>query len=409
MTIRNNNHNSRIEHYRTMYRFSFFHRTATRAVMLLRIGKHLASRQHRVPENDYELCDLMTEHVLSFCVDTRQVLVVDITSRDADYSHAIARTCLVFDDNPDSNDVARARWSETSPPVHFIFKPMRFRRAVDWVWEWDRSFITRYCNEAIDNGISLDMHHTDSLLHSNDINKLKRFGEHVFLELALPSGINVSRICDEFLRECSRLRYLDLSSVTKVSEIGDRFLEGCSALKSLDLSLLTNVSEIGDFFLSDCRSLTSLDVSPLANVKVVGGFLEGCSALKSLDLSPLTNVSELGDRFLHDCRLLTSLDLPPLGNVSKIGNSFLRNCSTLTSLDLSPLTNISGIGWNFLCNCSALTALDLSPLANVRKIGLQFLCDCSSLTALDLSPLANVSKIGRGFLRGSRSLTSVDL
>eukprot|EP00760_Papus_ankaliazontas_P008950 PhM_4_TR13950/c2_g2_i1/m.32201 len=115
--------NNSTEYYRELFGFGF-HPTATHAVMLLRISKYL-SRDNDNTSNEYTLCALTTEDVLSFCVDTTQVLVVDITSRDdadAD-SRVTARTCLVVDDTPDCKvGVSAAQWSnKTSLPVHFVF------------------------------------------------------------------------------------------------------------------------------------------------------------------------------------------------------------------------------------------------------------------------------------------------
>eukprot|EP00760_Papus_ankaliazontas_P008960 PhM_4_TR13950/c2_g2_i7/m.32198 len=330
--------NNSTEYYRELFGFGF-HPTATHAVMLLRISKYL-SRDNDNTSNEYTLCALTTEDVLSFCVDTTQVLVVDITSRDDadDDSRATARTCLVVDDTPDCEvgvSVA-AQWSnKTSLPVHFVFGTLRCRRAVDWV---KQSLLTS-CND--NTCFSLDMRCTDNVQYNDDICALNKVivrstRREVLLELALPLTItNVARIGDEFLHNCGRLRYLDISSLSSASEIGGCFLSDCSTLASLDLSSFTNVSEIGVYFLSDCSSLTSLNLPPLTNVhKIGGGFLSDCSSLKSLDLSSCANVSEIGDDFLYDCSSLTSLDLPPLDSATRIGESFVANCSVLTSLDL---------------------------------------------------------------------------
>eukprot|EP00760_Papus_ankaliazontas_P013383 PhM_4_TR15703/c4_g3_i11/m.85064 len=349
--------NSHDEHYPQMFRLGF-HPTATRAAMLLRISNITSCDLHdeQAPANDYELCAFTTEDVLSFCVDTMQVLVVDITRCDGDddYSHATVRTCLVLDDEPDNKDVAIAKWSQTTPPQHFVFAKMCFRRAINWVKRWPSYY---------------------------DMNRRDGFSLHLF-------------------------NTYNSSSVST----GDFFLSQCACLKFVDLSPLANVSEINCLFLADCYALSSLDLSPFSNVSKIGGvFLSRCCALTSLDLSPLSNVSEVGDNFLADCSDLTSLDLSPLSNVTAIGENFLCGCSGLTYLDLSPLTNVSRICDAFLTGCSALTSLDLSPLAHFSKIGCDLLVGCSGLTSLDFSPLVNVIWIGDDFLAGCCSLTSLDL
>eukprot|EP00760_Papus_ankaliazontas_P008970 PhM_4_TR13951/c2_g1_i2/m.32160 len=236
------------EYFRTLYRFGV-HPTATRALMLLRINKHLvASRRQgqevRAPENDYILCDFTTEAVLSFCVDKTQVLVVDVTDVIVDIitdcSHA--QTCLVVDDSgPDKDVVAVSEWSDTSPPEHFIFGSMRCRRAMDWLSLWHKH----------KQGISLDMHDVEmndlDYLNYVIVNKTRRNVRDVLLELTLPStiiNVSSSRICNEFLCNCTRLQYLGLASLTSVTQIGDGFLCLCSSLTSLDLSSLANVRKM---------------------------------------------------------------------------------------------------------------------------------------------------------------------
>eukprot|EP00760_Papus_ankaliazontas_P040071 PhM_4_TR9837/c0_g2_i1/m.18093 len=343
---------STTQYYRSLYRLGF-HPTATRAAMLLRISNSIPSR--------YQLCVFTTEAVLSFCVDTTQVLVVDITDKTSDYSSDTASTCLVVDDTLDASDddnpdITSAGWSETSPPQHFVFASMCCHRALVWVWRWKSKFTLEEFR------ISLDMHH--SCHNSNDMDTFNRVmakSDHVLLELTLPSVITATRIGDKFAHGCNHLTYFDVSSLTNVTHIGDGFLVGCSRLKSLDLSPLSNVTHIGDSFL--CR----------------------CTGLSSLHLSPFTNVGEIGDGFLYGCKGLTSLDMSPFTNVTHIGASFLYGCCELRSLDLSRLTNLSQIGGFFFSRCAGLTSLNVSPLiANVNLIGVHFLSRCAGLTTLDL-------------------------
>eukprot|EP00760_Papus_ankaliazontas_P001822 PhM_4_TR10620/c0_g1_i2/m.29143 len=106
------------EHYRQMFRFGY-HPTATRAMMLLRISSHVSSRPHAAP-NNFQLCPFTTRDVMSFCVDTAQVLVVDISEEYSDLSSNKAPTALVVDDDHNNRQVARIEWSWSSPS-HFIF------------------------------------------------------------------------------------------------------------------------------------------------------------------------------------------------------------------------------------------------------------------------------------------------
>eukprot|EP00760_Papus_ankaliazontas_P036627 PhM_4_TR8363/c4_g1_i3/m.14648 len=297
--MKNNNKNSHTERYPT----------ATRAAtMLLRIStqQSLSRSEPTSIVSDYHLCPFSTEDVLSFCIDATRVLVVDITSIDSDFSRRDAPTCLVVDDHGGSSALEWTAWNQTSPPQHFIFGSMCYRRALDWVQQW--KFIS-----------SIDMHQTYDISGTFD-----GLGLHNIVELTLPSTVAATSLAN-------------------------------SGLTSVDLSTLTNVSCIGNCFLAHCSALASLDASPLKNVSYIGNdFLCGCSALTFLDLSPL-HVGEIQNFFLCGCSALASADLSPLASVSKIGGSFLNGCSALTSLDLSPLTNVRTLDYCFLYGCSGLT------------------------------------------------------
>eukprot|EP00760_Papus_ankaliazontas_P027712 PhM_4_TR3421/c0_g1_i3/m.425 len=293
---------------------------STRAMTLLRVSTHSSSPRAPIDSN-YRLCIFSTEYVLSFCVDVTRVLVVDISEEHPDFSSRHAPTCLVVDDHGEAKHVSAATaWSPSCPPQHFIFAPMHYDRAHDWVRQWQR-------NDAMKlKGISVDMHdtYTDACGAFDSIPSL------CLVEFTLPSTVSATCISDNFLSCCARLTHLDLSPFTNVRKIGRNFLRSGSALASLDLSPLTNVTEFGQYFLYCCSSLTSLDLSPLANVNEISGyFLEGCSRLTSLDLLPLTHVNEVGESFLYGCSALTSLDLSPLSNVSHIRPYFLFGCSGL--------------------------------------------------------------------------------
>eukprot|EP00760_Papus_ankaliazontas_P022588 PhM_4_TR18885/c2_g1_i1/m.76526 len=310
--------NSFTAHFRKVYSVGF-HPTALRAATLLSIA------------NEHNLCPFTTQRVLSFCIDTTQLLIVDILSERTDFTSSKAPMCLVVDDHPTKTHVVtKTVWSRTTPPKHFVFTPMNYHRALLWVREW---MTNRTMAQA---DISLDMHDTYT-----DVRALFDCLQFVkIVELTLPSVVRATHIHTDFLCCCHHLTYFDASPLANVKKIRAGFLMDCSSLTSLDISQLTNVNEIGAFFLNGCSALTSLDLSLLANVsETKQNFLYGCSALTCLDLSPFTNVSEIEGGFLSACESLRSIDLSPLANVREVGQSFLEGCSALTSLDLSPLTN----------------------------------------------------------------------
>eukprot|EP00760_Papus_ankaliazontas_P004674 PhM_4_TR12020/c0_g1_i1/m.48502 len=319
------------ERFRELFRFGF-NPTATRAAMLLRIstqrfaGSHNQSESNNIT-NDYHLCVFTTEDVLSFCVDVTQVLVVDVSDKDSDFSSSNApTTCLVVDDDPGcSSSLATLAWDQTtSPPTHFIFASMRYHRALDWF----QKQMKRLPDEA---RLSVDMYNT----FSSERGTLNCIRDSKIVELTLPCTVAATSIAEDFLQCCTQLTYLDMKSLTNVATVPNNFLCGCSALALVDLSSLTNVHSVGMCFLRACSTLTSVDLSPLANVSRIPDHFLDCSSVSSVDLSPLTNVSEIGCDFLSGCEALTMLTLSPLASVSCIGDFFLSGCSALTSVDLS--------------------------------------------------------------------------
>eukprot|EP00760_Papus_ankaliazontas_P001247 PhM_4_TR10436/c2_g1_i1/m.77970 len=177
MNTDNNNSNNLIEHFRTLYGFGY-HPTATSAIeIFLRVSTLIA-------ECNFQLSVFTAEEVLSFCVDTTQVLVVDITDSNSDFSNSTARTCLVVDDTPD-RAVARTHWPSHAPPEHYIFSPMSVHRALDWLQRWnplphslsDRLYLT------------FDMYRTDSTLGDLKLllDHFHRECRFLLTEIALPS------------------------------------------------------------------------------------------------------------------------------------------------------------------------------------------------------------------------------
>eukprot|EP00760_Papus_ankaliazontas_P036780 PhM_4_TR8390/c1_g4_i3/m.62551 len=325
-TTENNNNNiasSHTEHFRKLFRFGF-HPTATRAVLLLRISSHISGRrapttnnfQRRsepIIHNDYSLCDFTTEEILSFCIDTTRVFVVDAGDK---FLFSAAPTWLVVDDHDETTTRRQKRKKlrlggargrgrgQGHVHNHFIFASMAYSRAIDWL---------KQSKIPENSTVSIDMYNTysdergpfDGLLQDNDLR---------IVELTLPSTVAATSIVEKFLSGVG-IAYLDVSSLTNVRELADHFLQRCSRLTSVDLSGLSDVRMIGHDFLSGCSALTTLDLSPLRNVSRIGdGFLSHCSALTSMDLSPLSNLISIESYFFSGCSALTSFDLSPLSN-----------------------------------------------------------------------------------------------
>ncbi len=174
-------------------------------------------------------------------------------------------------------------------------------------------------------------------------------------------------------------------TMAHVRTVGDDFLRGCSELLSLDITTLSNVTVLGAFFVADCPRLAALDLAPFANVtKLASGFLCGCAGLAGLNLSPLSRLTHVPSYFLCGCAALRNLDLMPLSNVVHVEFGFLSGCRLLTKLDLLPLCNVTRIGDSFLFLCEGLTEVDLSPLCNVTHAGELFLYACNGLQSIKL-------------------------
>lgn len=158
----------------------------------------------------------------------------------------------------------------------------------------------------------------------------------------------------------------------RVTKIGDNFLKDCDELIDLDLVGLNNVTEIKDNFLMDCGKLINLAL--MSNVNKIGNnFIVECHELEKLDLEGLRNVTELGDYFLSGAEALEELDLEGLRNVTRIGKRFLASCENLQNLNLTPLNNVTELGGYFLSGAEALQNLDLTPLEKVARVGDGFL------------------------------------
>ncbi len=145
-----------------------------------------------------------------------------------------------------------------------------------------------------------------------------------------------------------------------------------------------NLTTIGSQFLSQCTGLRALDLSPLSKVKTVGdSFLSWCHSLTVVDLTPLSTVTTVGGHFLSGCTYLTAVDLTPLSNLTTVAYGFLFGCSGLTAVDLAPLADVTTVGKNFLSYCTGLRALDLSPLVNITATDDYFLYGYIGDTPID--------------------------
>jgi hypothetical protein len=184
----------------------------------------------------------------------------------------------------------------------------------------------------------------------------------------------------------TKLKNIDLSSLSNLTSIGNYFMYDCNSLKNIDLSSLSNVESIGHYFMYDCKSLKNIDLTPLSKVTSIDhSFMRNCNELKNIDLTPLTNLPSIDHYFMCNCRELKSINLSSLSNLTSIGDDFMCNCHELENIDLSHLLNLKSIGNNFMKNCSKLEKIDLPHVSKITSIGHLFMDDCSKLNNIDLT------------------------
>ena len=255
-------------------------------------------------------------------------------------------------------------------------------------------------------------------------------------EIHLPNlhPIHASRtIPSNYLSGFQNLKSIDLSPFKHMTVIqGGSFLKNCIRLKEINLTPFQNLEDCGSLFLAGCSGLTSPDLlAPMRNLRVVkSSFLYGCSSIApTIHLGALHRLTTVNPYFLSGCSRLAYLDLSPFSRntvdntdntqnggggvaaaVTSIGSYFLSGCSGLESIDLTPLSRVSSIGRDFMSGCGKLAQIDITPIAGaLKEIPPSFLAR-TGLTTLDLSPLHNVTTvIGADFLSGCTSLTTINL
>eukprot|EP01064_Diplonema_japonicum_P037267 TRINITY_DN867_c0_g1_i27.p1 TRINITY_DN867_c0_g1~~TRINITY_DN867_c0_g1_i27.p1 ORF type:complete len:360 (+),score=49.58 TRINITY_DN867_c0_g1_i27:126-1205(+) len=228
-------------------------------------------------------------------------------------------------------------------------------------------------------------------------------------------GQCVTHIRDGFLRECTSLVTVDLTSLQSVREVGNNFMTRCTALQSVDLTPFHRVTSVGrpktyrNSLLCECESLTEVDLSPLRNVDTITDyFLSGCKSLKVVDLSPLRNVKTIGVYFLAYCSSLERVDLSPLSKLTTLNGGFMTGCTSLRTLNVNPLRNVTIIDHDFLAHNDSLTSVELGRL-RLKCAGWKFLAHCPSLTSVDLTNLRKcVTMVGCHFMEGCDSIPEED-
>ena len=119
--------------------------------------------------------------------------------------------------------------------------------------------------------------------------------------------------CTNF-KECTdEIIYLDLDKIFNETYDENKYKNNICVKKIILSRTETTPINIGNYFLRDCTSLTTIDLSSLQNVTSVGdNFLYNCRSLTTINLSPLQNVTSIGNYFLGNRTSLTTIDLSSL-------------------------------------------------------------------------------------------------
>ena len=168
---------------------------------------------------------------------------------------------------------------------------------------------------------------------------------------------------------CSSLRTIDLSKVTK---IGDMAFWRCEKLEDVTLSEAT---EIGEYAFNSCTSLSKVTLGKVIEIKE--RTFNGCTSLSQVTLGEVT---EIGTSAFYDCSSLQTIDL---SKVTKIESSAFNRCASLTQVELLKATEI---GDNAFYGCSKLNNVTLSKELRKDKLGSYAFTACESLTTINVEP-----------------------
>ena len=209
-----------------------------------------------------------------------------------------------------------------------------------------------------------------------------------------------------FLLKCESLRGVEgLSRLESLRSIGNTFMKNCSRVEAVDLSSARCLESVGSEFLTDCTSLTTLvlcEAAPLASVGA--SFLRNCCSLRNIGPLPLKNVEAITGYFMADCRRLESVDLHLAVHVTTIAYGFLSSCEDLTKVNFSGFSAVEEIGGAFMARCPSLKSLSFEAFRSLRKIGTFFLDGCSAWIDLRGLPKCRAQLI-RETLSSKRSLS----
>ena len=105
-----------------------------------------------------------------------------------------------------------------------------------------------------------------------------------------------------------------------LTSIGHSFLRGCSSLAQIDLSSFGNVTRVDGWSFSGCSSLTSVDLLPMISVREfdAGGLLRECTKLSRVRLCPALLLDPGVEKTLKDLHQATAASFESVTSVGAV-------------------------------------------------------------------------------------------
>lgn len=177
-----------------------------------------------------------------------------------------------------------------------------------------------------------------SLMESLDKNPIKR--KYEIKDNIWKEYINVLK---QKIYDNEELTKDDIIMINQIDEIPDDFNVKLSLDDASFLKHFINVRKIGNNFLSNCTNLMYVNLKELTKLEVIGdNFLSDCSNLLEVVLpEPKDNkIQIIGNNFLYNCINLLNIDLSNLVSLRRVGENFLYKCDRLVRKKLPLRTSI---------------------------------------------------------------------
>ena len=219
---------------------------------------------------------------------------------------------------------------------------------------------------------------------------------------------NTEKLPDQVFAGCSKLNEIsfldDIKEVgvgsmmfcSKIENINAKFnvinkygLKNCVKLKNLDLSECTTIGEYG---LQNCNSLKTIDIDSLEDVGA--GAFDSCDSLQTVKNNHLTTIP---DFMFRNCTYLSSIE--GFKNITEVGNEAFMNCRSLLPVDFTYITNF---GDSSFSNCSYLVNIKLNENA---ELGNSVFENCSSLREFEIP--ASITNLPDNLFKGCKELSKV--